>query len=520
MLRNGAQVLASWLSKLSQLSPELADKIIAVAAAVAMTVGVFMALVTVMKLIVFLASPLMIVFILIAALVGVTMFKAFQKVQEQMRATAATTKASTGQMKTDSGKNLGAVQQYSQDTIDKLAEIDKQMKKTTAAFRDDLAQMVRDHQAKAADLKNQIDEENASFASSQEEQVTKNQDSLDKMAQSHEEKTQGIQKDIDAELAKGRMADSFKVDSLKASLVQENNAYEAQKAKEVAAQEAQTAKDQAEHQKRLADIQVKLDAETALLVKHQDDVNSIRDVAFKDDIDKLKEKYAEQMQQYEEDKSKAIKADQEKSGAFNMSADNVMNKAREMSDSVNNSLGNIGGVDLTGTGSILGKDMGRAFLQAFKEAAIDLLPGAIKSVFGLDGGNTVFGDLKEQMGREGVMGVLKSWIGSTMGLIGGLKDKIPGFANGVQNFGGGWAVTGEQGAELVHLPKGSDVYSNSESKRMLGNAGGTTIQRQGDTVHVSIQAGAFMGTPGDARRFADMVNTEIRKLQVIRGGAS
>lgn len=52
-----------------------------------------------------------------------------------------------------------------------------------------------------------------------------------------------------------------------------------------------------------------------------------------------------------------------------------------------------------------------------------------------------------------------------------LKGKIPGFANGVRNFGGGLAVVGEQGPELVNLPKGADVFTNQESRQMVGGSG-------------------------------------------------
>jgi tape measure domain-containing protein len=57
----------------------------------------------------------------------------------------------------------------------------------------------------------------------------------------------------------------------------------------------------------------------------------------------------------------------------------------------------------------------------------------------------------------------------------GLKGKIPGFANGVTNFGGGLAVVGERGPELVNLPKGSDVFTNAESKDMMRGMGGSNI---------------------------------------------
>lgn len=44
---------------------------------------------------------------------------------------------------------------------------------------------------------------------------------------------------------------------------------------------------------------------------------------------------------------------------------------------------------------------------------------------------------------------------------------IPGFASGVSNFSGGLAVVGEQGPELVNLPRGSSVTPNAQTERML-----------------------------------------------------
>lgn len=55
------------------------------------------------------------------------------------------------------------------------------------------------------------------------------------------------------------------------------------------------------------------------------------------------------------------------------------------------------------------------------------------------------------------------------------KTGIPTFATGVRNFGGGLAVVGEEGPELVNLPKGSDVFNNSESRAMMGGKGQTNI---------------------------------------------
>ena len=51
-----------------------------------------------------------------------------------------------------------------------------------------------------------------------------------------------------------------------------------------------------------------------------------------------------------------------------------------------------------------------------------------------------------------------------------VPDWVPGFAGGVRNFAGGWAMVGEQGPELMYVPKGSDIYSNAQSKNLLNNA--------------------------------------------------
>lgn len=58
---------------------------------------------------------------------------------------------------------------------------------------------------------------------------------------------------------------------------------------------------------------------------------------------------------------------------------------------------------------------------------------------------------------------------------GGELAFVPGFASGVKNFSGGWAMVGEEGPELVRLPQGADVYPHGQSKAMVGG-GDVTIQ--------------------------------------------
>jgi len=67
--------------------------------------------------------------------------------------------------------------------------------------------------------------------------------------------------------------------------------------------------------------------------------------------------------------------------------------------------------------------------------------------------------------------------GDVLGGLGGLLGKIPGFQAGGYIPSAQLAVVGERGPELVALPGGSRVYSNSESRGMGG--GGQTINNYG-----------------------------------------
>ncbi|WJQ14586.1 replication protein [Geobacillus stearothermophilus] len=99
---------------------------------------------------------------------------------------------------------------------------------------------------------------------------------------------------------------------------------------------------------------------------------------------------------------------------------------------------------------------------------------------------------------EGVKSVIKaplnaviSMINSFIGRLNNLKipdwvpgvggkginiPKIPMLAKGTDYFRGGYAIVGEQGPELVQLPRGSKVYPNSETQAMLGGTIAINIQ--------------------------------------------
>lgn len=122
------------------------------------------------------------------------------------------------------------------------------------------------------------------------------------------------------------------------------------------------------------------------------------------------------------------------------------------------------------------------------KTVMDKLPGILRAAARLSGND--FNDIVSQFTNKAIdkMKQLKNWvdpvtsafellaygIGLVLGKISKIKFPskpgwIPGFATGVENFGGGLAMVGERGPELVYLPPRTNVYSNQDTGNMLNN---------------------------------------------------
>ena len=78
---------------------------------------------------------------------------------------------------------------------------------------------------------------------------------------------------------------------------------------------------------------------------------------------------------------------------------------------------------------------------------------------------------------KGLVGLITASIG-VAALTGIWQSKVPAFANGGISQGG-LAMVGERGAELVNLPKGSQVFSNFQTGNMFGGGGELTTRVSG-----------------------------------------
>lgn len=90
-------------------------------------------------------------------------------------------------------------------------------------------------------------------------------------------------------------------------------------------------------------------------------------------------------------------------------------------------------------------------------------------------------------GIEAARSSLRDFLGN----FGSPQSRAQGYASG--GWASGLAIVGERGPELLALPGGSRVYSNTESQRMLANQ--TTIGRQGPTYN--IYAPVYVTPPAD-----------------------
>jgi TP901 family phage tail tape measure protein len=125
------------------------------------------------------------------------------------------------------------------------------------------------------------------------------------------------------------------------------------------------------------------------------------------------------------------------------------------------------------------------FFAGVWQGMVNALSGpanAIKSTF-----DSIVGAITG--GVKGAINWVIDRINDMIGMVNSVADKIPGapklgklnrLASGANNYGGGTTLVGERGPEIVDLPKGSNVYSATQSANALRNAnggGGVTIEK-------------------------------------------
>lgn len=93
-----------------------------------------------------------------------------------------------------------------------------------------------------------------------------------------------------------------------------------------------------------------------------------------------------------------------------------------------------------------------------------------------------------------------------LGLAGWLSGQ---YASGTNNAPGGLALVGEEGPELVQLPQGSKVYTNSQSQSMMKSGGGD--------VHLTVNVGTFTGTTAEFDTLASKIYQSLMRTARANG---
>lgn len=86
-------------------------------------------------------------------------------------------------------------------------------------------------------------------------------------------------------------------------------------------------------------------------------------------------------------------------------------------------------------------------------------------------------------GINGVIGTVGKVIGVNVAI-----PLIPHFAKGTNYFSGGTALVGEEGPELVNMPKGSQVINNNNTNKILSGSHSISIAKLADTIIVREEA--------------------------------
>lgn len=131
---------------------------------------------------------------------------------------------------------------------------------------------------------------------------------------------------------------------------------------------------------------------------------------------------------------------------------------------------------LTSLGGGIGKFFGGWNVAALKTTAIILGVVAALVALGVIIA-TIIGKGPELM--NSMKGIGDSVSKITSNGMQATPQQIPGWASGTNFHPGGLALVGEQGAELVSLPRGTRVYNNGETRKILseqGSSGGDTFQ--------------------------------------------
>jgi hypothetical protein len=401
--------------------------------------------------------------------------------------------------------HLDKVDSLKDDLSEENKDFEESMAERVKEFKESMAEIKKEHKEKVDDIKKDLTELNDEFKRSNEESREDAEDQIAKETKAYEKKVTDIQAQIDKETAKGKNASqtrlrilrqsladekqeySDKVDSvnsdlekelekalyvhqkkqtdLEEKLIKENQSYDESVLKAKERDKSETERLRVEHEERISDLQSNLSSEESILKSHQSEVDKVKNKAREDDVARL-------IRQYNEEN---IESDKQHQKRMSNIRDQGATEGNQLVNSFNNALVS-GSGKIQSTGSQIGSSLassigntGRNQAEGEARSIVDRFVDSIRNKWsGINWKDTLR------------IGWPFSSILSFMG--------IPFFQEGVKNFGGGLAVVGEKGPELVHLPAGADVIPNE----VAFDDGRTGSRQFTQTIHINIEKVASM----------------------------
>lgn len=262
---------------------------------------------------------------------------------------------STGNIDRNTAKvpeNIAKSSKEANKLAKELAKIDEQTEKTNRDFREQLAELVRDKNESIAQLKSQLDQEKAEYTKSYNDRLYDFNRTQQEESSTHQQKVARLTTQIDFLRKYQNSANRQQLTDLQFSLARENALYTTQLQERQTKYNEDAENERLSYEKRRLESQARLDAETSLLARHRNDVNSIRGVILLDEIDKLKRSRDEQLRSYAQQR-----------------ADAIANAHDTNAQTINALASNREGFRRVGTE--MGNAMGNALKEALKNAVVD-----------------------------------------------------------------------------------------------------------------------------------------------------
>ena len=154
--------------------------------------------------------------------------------------------------------------------------------------------------------------------------------------------------------------------------------------------------------------------------------------------------------------------------------------ANDLNGIISNTLSSVG----TGFAEAIGKGLGGGNIDGIFNSLLKSLAGGVKQLGqSLVQTYLIIALIKKIKFSNPIAGIAAGFALIALGsFIDAKLAKTPGFANGVRNFGGGVALVGERGPELVNLPRGSDVIPNNQLGGRIGGGSSADVNVSGQFI--------------------------------------